>query len=158
MLAVIVNTLLFRVSYLLSPSPLPAFLTNPANYALLQTVVLGGSIVLISVIGRKFGGQAGYGQIAAVMIWLSVVRAVIMVGLGLLVAGLPALGLLGLLGMIVIGVWITLTFVDETHGFGSLWRAAGVSVLAMLVLYVILSVLLFIALGAPSPEEIFPNV
>ena len=149
-LVVVVNTLIFSASVVLSPGPVPAFMANPISFLVLQSATLAGTILAFTYVGRLFGGRARLEEMALLMVWMQGLRVLVQ---GALLVILPASALLaGLVTMVAsgIGVWIVVNFIDEAHELGGLLRALAVLVLGVLAMAFGLSLLL--TLVGVSPE------
>ncbi len=153
-LIVALNAAVFGLSNMTAPPPpnmaLPAMVTSPLAFAL----VLGGGLLLtvwaLTQVGRMLGGQGGFADLLALLVWLQSLRLAVQVALLVLVPLLPAIAGIVVLVASVWGLWILLCFVDEAHGFGSLPRAAGTTVLAFVAMALGLSFLLALFGGATS--------
>lgn len=155
-LVVVINSLLFGVSVLLDPAPLPWFLARPAVYGGLQALSLIATLLGLYFGGRVLGGQASVQDITVLVIWMQILRALRQV---LLLVLLPISAVLGgfLLSLTsVIGIWIMVSFVDEAHGFSNLLKSLGAIIIGLFGMAVVLSILL-ILLGI-DPSGITANV
>ncbi len=155
-LVIIASGLVFHVSNLLSPGPVPVMLADPIRFVILQAVVQGATIAALTGMGRIMGGTARLSDIAVLMIWLNAIRVVVLVLLSVLMMVSGLLSMLVIFAMTALGFWITLNFIDEAHGFENLFKAFGTLVLGLLAMAFALSFLL--TLAGVSPEGMLPDV
>lgn len=114
---------------------------SPFAFAFLMAANSVVTVFLVHYAGRALDGKGTFeGAMIVVLLTdaLSVASSVVMLVLGLLVAGLA-----GVAGLIVaIGLFLyTLVFIDENHAFGSLLKAFGTLILGVLGLVVVLTLL-----------------
>jgi hypothetical protein len=137
----VLNTLVYSLSLRLSPPTDPAMMGMMAgafNAPLIFAIFLFGALALTALVfthaGRALGGVGTVGGMLVLLAWMQALR--LMVQLGLLVLALIAPPLAGIV-VIVAGLWglyILMAFMAELHGFDSLWRAAGVIIIALVAL------------------------
>ncbi|GGH24193.1 Yip1 domain-containing protein [Cribrihabitans marinus] len=150
-LAVVLDTLLYIVSNMALPpveSPFYGLIATPVGYG---AVVGGGLVVTIIAIhrvGRVFGGEGGFGEILSLMVWLQLLSVVAQAAVFVLVLVVPLLAMILSFAATFLGIYIFLHFVDQAHRLGSLWRAAGVLVAAVLAISLAFMILLSL-IGAP---------
>lgn len=148
-LAVVLNTLLFSLSGVLmpGPTPFPAAFNVPAVYLVL---VAGGLLLTVYAlywIGRMLGGKASLDDVMVLVLWLQVLRIAVQIATLVLVLTIPLLALLLVLGASLVGIYITVHFVDQAHRLNSLTRAAGVLITSVLAMALVLFILLALAGG-----------
>lgn len=148
-LAIILNTLLFAVSNMLSPapSPFPALFGVPAVYMTIIGVGLVLSIYSIHWIGRLMGGQGSLDDVMTLIVWLQYMRIAVQIATLVLAVTFPALAALLVLVAGLMGIWIMLNFVDQGLQLGSLGRSAVVLIGSVVAIAVIVSVLLTLVGG-----------
>ncbi|MAU54105.1 MAG: YIP1 family protein [Roseovarius sp.] len=154
-LMAVLNTLVYTLSLQLGPPADPAAMsmTGPArDMPLLFSVMLFGGLALTALalahVGRFLGGQGGLAEIVPLLAWMQALRLLVQLGVVVLALAAPVLAALVVLVAAVWGVVILLVFVDEAHGLGGLFRAAGVVVVSILALAVGLSLVIGL-IGAP---------
>lgn len=132
------------------------FGTTPVEVsALAYTMVLiSGFVVMVFLIhytGRAMGGRGDFRGAMAVTLLVEVLSLALVVIQ--LVLGLFSLALSGLAGLVALPIvlFCSLAYIDELHGFGSLWKAAGMVVLSIIGLSLGLSLLLTL-IGAGVPR------
>lgn len=121
-LVIVLNTLSFQLTLALFPAPmqLPPIMTTPFAYAL---AVGGGFVIMVLILtwlGKAFGGHGELDQVLMITVWLQLLRfaaQVVLLGLAVLVE--PLANLLTLV-VAILGVWIFLNFLDVVHGFQSI--------------------------------------
>ncbi|MDA7426000.1 YIP1 family protein [Thalassococcus lentus] len=141
-LVVVLNTLVFSATIALMPQDGFGLLGNPVAFMVVQAAALAGAVIAIASIGRAMGGKADLAQVAVLLIWLQSLRVLAQAALMIIgIASQPlAAGLA--LGVSVLGIWLSMNFIDEAHELGSLFKSAGVLILALMALAVGLSLLL----------------
>ena len=117
-----------------------------------QVIVLGISAALVFVVGRLFGGRAGFEDCVAAMAWygfvtsfLSPLALIGWVGSTAEPASGSALPALLFLGAGALGIWVFAGFVAELHGF----RSTGLVIGAIFGLVFAVSLLLLPLLPPP---------
>lgn len=149
-LAVVLNTLLYGLSGMVMPAPqtVPAMFDIPGLYL----VIVGGGLVMsiyaITWVGRLMGGQGGFDQVMALIVWLQFLRVAVQAATLVLALTVPALAVLLVLAAALIGLWLMLHFVDQAHRLGSLGRAAFVLVGAVFAIAIFVYLLMLLLGGA----------
>ncbi|MBN8186286.1 MAG: YIP1 family protein [Salipiger thiooxidans] len=149
-LAVVLNGLVAGISFALVPAEaLPAQL-GPVFVAGILALELAVTIVLLGVVGRALGGTGRDIEIALLLAWFHVLRA--LAQLVVLLAGLlsSALGSLLLVAALMAGVWILINFLEVAHGFSDLWKALLLLVIVTIALA--FAMVLLLVLAGVSPE------
>lgn len=155
-LVVVINSLLFGVIVLFEPEPQSWFQARPAVFGGLQALSVFATILSLFLGGRVIGGRAAIEDIAVLVIWMQVLQAAAQaVVLALLIFSTVLADFFSLLTSVV-GVWITVSFVDEAHGFSNLLKSLGAIIIGLFGMAVVLSILL-ILLGI-DPSGITANV
>jgi hypothetical protein len=157
-LVVVLNTLVFSASHLLTPGPVPMPLPlgNPAIFAAMQATVLAATIAALTWMGGLFGGRARLADMALLLIWMQALRVIAQAALAVILPLAPGLGTLAFMAITGLGLWILLNFIDEAHGLGSLLKAGAVAGLGLLAMAFALSVVL--ALAGVDPNGMAMNV
>lgn len=143
-LAVVLNTLAYQLSLVLSPPPagVPTFMASPVIFALLVGTGLLLSAFGVTYTGRMLGGTGSLDTILTLLIWLQFLRfGVQLVGLVLMLA-LPGLAGMLILAASLYGMWLLLNFIDVGHGLDNLMKSVGVLVLSGLAIMLGLAVVL----------------
>lgn len=142
-LAAVANTLLFSLSNLLMPTPpglMPLFGSPLGNLV----IITGGlllTVVMIYWAGRILGGTGRFGDVMVTVLWMQVLRVLVQAAVLLLSLTIPLLAMLLVLATIVLGLYITLHFINQAHRLNSLVKAGGVLILSMLLMALVLLLL-----------------
>lgn len=155
-LVVVLNTLVFAVSHLVTPVPVPGVLANPAVFACVQAAVLAASIAALTWMGGLFAGTASLRDMALLLIWMQAMRVLAQALMTLVLPLAPVLGTGVFMAITGLGLWILLNFIDEAHGLGSLLKAGAVAGLGLLAMAFALSIVL--ALAGVDPNGMAMNV
>jgi hypothetical protein len=141
-LSVVLNTLVFFTSLIVTPGPVPSVLASPSSFLAIQA-----GVVILTILGfhgaaRMMGGAGRLEDVAVLMVWMQYLRVLVQVIALVLLPLSPFL--IGILMSIstFAGLWILLNFLDEAHNLGGLMKAAVVLVFGILGMAFILSVLL----------------
>jgi hypothetical protein len=104
----------------------------------------------LAIAGRWLGGIGRFMPVLTLLVWLQLVHMVVQAILIMVMLLSPALGsLLGLVANVFL-FFVLLNFINEAHGFASLWRSLAVVVMAaILVFFAFISVV-----GLIGPETI----
>ena len=143
-LAVVANTLLFSLSGMLMPGPaglMPMF-GSPFTYLVMVT---GGLILTVAAIywaGRMLGGTGRFDDVLVTVLWMQFLRILVQVATLLLSLTIPLLAMLLVLVATMLGLYITLHFIDQAHRLNSLAKAGGTLILSILMMAVAMSVLI----------------
>jgi len=133
-LIVVLNASLNGITIPLLPLPetVPMIFAAPWMFA----IVLGGGIVistfLLTWVGRMLGGRAELFDILALIMWPQALRLVVQAAVFVLFFFSTLLSDLIALAAGLYGLWITIAFLDEAQGFGSVLKTIMVLVLTML--------------------------
>jgi len=133
-LVVVLDTLFFQLLVIQAPDQVllvPA-LASPVLYLALSALWLSGMILLVTAIGRVFGGTAQAQEIAVLVIWL--------MGLDALMSGLQAAlvslspGLVQGVAILAAfaGIWLSVVFISVAHRFTGPFVAMFVLLLSVL--------------------------
>ncbi|MEX0307628.1 MAG: Yip1 family protein [Ruegeria sp.] len=156
-LAVVLNAFLHVLSNTLFPFPDSDLQELTDSLVVYLAIVGGGLVISIAAfyqVGRKMGGTGSFNDIMTVMIWLQFLRVLAQALTMVLLMVMPVLVAILAIGAFLLGLYITVHFIDQAHRFGSPLKALGVLVLSALAIAVIISVLLSLfggpMLGIPA--------
>ncbi len=121
----------------------------PLLSAVVEFGVMGVIVLLTTRIGALFGGQGGFWDAAALVVWLNVVLLLIQIVQILFLVLLPPLAGLVAIAAIVWALWAFANFVTELHGFENPVLVLGAVVLTAIVLFISLAMVITI-LGISS--------
>jgi hypothetical protein len=129
LLMAVSSALLLHLGFLILPigdDPLAGFMrASPLRTALIQWLILAGTVLCIYRIGRAFGGRGSLPDALLVVVWLQVIMlAVQLVQLAAMILVPPLAGLVNLGGLILF-FWLLTSFIAELHGFQSRWAVLG---------------------------------
>ena len=152
-LAVILNALFFGVWGLIIPdsSQLAMFDMSPESPGLSLMISAFRSVLFASLLtfgGRWLGGSGHFMPILSLLVWDQLLQLAVM-GLGIVVLLIsPALGSMVFLIIGLVLFFVLLNFVNEAHGFASLWRSFAVVLMASIVM--IFAMILIVGLLGPA--------
>ncbi|MEP2716254.1 YIP1 family protein [Pseudophaeobacter sp.] len=160
-LAIVLNELFFGALglYVTKSSDLAMFGLSPKHPGLslfLSALRSVGFAALLTYCGRLIGGTARFMPMLSLLVWDQLVQLVVMAG-G--IAALLASPTFGSIVFLVIGLvmfFVLLNFVNEAHGFASLWYAFAVVLMATIVLF--FSMLFLDGLFGPANTGLPTNV
>ena len=157
-LVAVLNTLVFAVTNILVPAPstMPGLFDSPVIYFGLICGGLVLTVLAIHWVGGLFGGTASRDDVMILIVWLQGLRVLVQVAALVLMLVAPLLSAILVIAAAFVGLFITLHFIDQAHGFKSLGKSAGVLIASGLAIIVGLSVLLSL-IGGPFIGTI-PNV
>lgn len=143
-LAVILNTIIYQITLILSPPQvsLPLLFSAPLVFAVLIGAGLVMSIYALTYAGRFLGGKAALTAIMTLLVWLQFLRFALQLATFILLPIMPGLGGLLVLAATLYGMWILLQFIDVAHEFDSLATTFGALVLSGLAIMVGLAIAL----------------
>ncbi len=118
--------------YLIGPptGPNGVAIVSPFGLTMSSAVAGAASVFLVWKIGELMGGKGGFDETLLLTVFL---QAMIFAGQLIelaLVFVIPPLADIYYLALIVFMFWLNLNFIAVLHGFGSLWRALGVLIIA----------------------------
>ncbi len=149
-LIAVLNAVLFSISNILFPGPVP--FPELFNVPLVYCVAVAGALTLTVYAmfwtGRLLGGSGSLGDIMLVFLWLQALRLVVQAVAILLVLTIPLLSNMLFFAASLYGVYMLLHFINEAHGLQSMGRAAGVLVASFLAIVLGLSLLIYL-IGGP---------
>ena len=122
-LSSLLNVFLLVISRMLFPLPeevLPILNTTPVALAVIYFSIMVGFVFAFFWAGRAMGGRAEMSTILAMMSWLQIMRAIVQAITLVLMVALPGLAGIFVLGAGFYGVYVSMNFVNEAQGFGSL--------------------------------------
>ena len=152
-LAVILNALFFGVLGLIIPdsSQLAMFDMSPESPGLSLMISAFRSVLFAALLtfgGRWLGGSGHFMPILSLLVWDQLLQLAVM-GLGIVVLLIsPALGSMVFLIIGLVLFFVLLNFVNEAHGFASLWRSFAVVLMASIVM--IFAMILIVGLLGPA--------
>ncbi|MEO0772775.1 MAG: Yip1 family protein [Pseudomonadota bacterium] len=112
----------------------PLFADAPILMAIMNWFQAAVTVYVLHWISRMVGGQGELNDMLAAVIWVQVVTLLMGFVLLLVAIVIPPVGALGLLLLFFWGIWAFVGGVDAASGFGSLFKAFGVCVAALLAL------------------------
>jgi len=160
-LAVVLNALFFGGLGLIAPSSseLPIFDMSPDSPGLSMMVSAIRSVVFATMLtfgGRWLGGTGQFMPILALLVWDQLLQLALM-GLGIVVLlVLPPLGSMMFLLIGLVLLFVLLNFVNEAHGFASLWRSFAVVLMASIVMF--FAMIFIVGLLGPANLGLLENV
>jgi len=149
-LAAVANTLLFSLSNMLLPGPagVAQLFHSPFIYLAMVVGALILTVVMFYWAGRILGGRGTLEDMMVVVLWLQLLRVLVQAATLVLALAIPLLAMLGVMAASILGIYITLHFIDQAHRLNSLARAGGALVLSVVMMAVALYVLLLLFGGA----------
>ncbi len=151
-LIVVLNAILngVTVPLLAVPELVPAPFASPWMFAM----ILGGGIVIgtyvLTWIGQMMGGKAQLADMLALVVWLQGLRLVLQAVVFLLFFVSTFLSDMLALAAGLWGIWITVAFIDEAQGFGSILKSIMLLVASMLGIAICLSFFLLLIGASPA--------
>jgi len=121
---------------------MPAVLQSPILFTLFLLFALVITVGALTWVGQAMGGKARMPQILALIAWMQLLRLAVQLALVVLMLVLPLAGLILVVVASIWGLVILVVFVDDAHGFGNIFKAAGVIILGFLGMLVGLSAIL----------------
>lgn len=103
---------------------------GPGLVTVVFAAILGTMIWTLGWIGRGFGGRATTLQIALLVSWVQILRALAQFAILMAGALFGSLATLLAVAVIIAGAWVLAHFIDVAHGFDDPWKAAMVLVMA----------------------------
>ena len=151
LLMAVASAVLAHLGFMLLPppaDPLAEFISqSPLRTAIVQWLILAGSVVVVFGVGRNFGGRGSLPDTLLVVVWLQLIMvAVQLVQLLALVVSPPLAGLLNL-GGLVLFFWLFSSFVAELHGFASRWAVFGTTLATGFGIAVLIAIAFVLILG-----------
>ncbi len=138
-LMAVLNTLVYSLSIRLSPPSDPAMthmmgsaFGAPLIFAVTLFAALALTALAFTQAGRALGGTGRMDGMLVLLSWMQALRLLMQVVLVVLATVMPALAGAVVIVAAVWGLYILLAFMAEAHGFDSLWRAAGVLIIAFI--------------------------
>lgn len=159
LLVVICNALVAGISMLLVPAPtgvaepLAIVLLRPSVFLMLQSTIVAAMIATFTFSGNILGGQGRLRDVALLLIWMQALRILVQLLVLVLSFISPMLGSLVVLLSGGLGLWILLTFLDEAHGYGSLFKSFITVFLGLIALAFLLSSVLSLFGLVPNLQE-----
>lgn len=127
-LVVVINTLAQALYSLIVPLPkeFEGASIPPFGFAIMFASALILSVIVITWVGRFFGGKAQLDQVLIILVWLQFLRALAQIGLVVIAVLIPQLSIFIGLGVSLLGVWLLVNFLAVAFDFDSLWKSFGV--------------------------------
>lgn len=146
-LVLVLNVLLislFQAFLVLNPVVAP-LISQPLFYMGGLGLMLAAIVVALSSAGRSLGGTGTIRAVAALVVWLQLLRIAAQIIVFVLALISPAIATLISFVFSIAGLWIALNFIAEAHGFAGIGKAAltmalglvGVAIASVLVLSVL---------------------
>ncbi len=135
LLAVVLNALFYALLNLWFPlvGQLALLTLSTGSYIVASLLFSLGFTALLGFCGRWLGGSGAFLPLLSLMVWLQFVQLALQMILILVMLLSPLIGgLLSLLSNVFV-FFVLLNFVNEAHGFASLWRALAVVLMAAIV-------------------------
>lgn len=160
-LAVVLNALFFGVLGLLIPnsSELAMFDMSPDSPGISMMVSTVRSVLfalMLTLGGRWLGGTGRFMPILSLLVWDQLVQlAAMSLGIAVLLIS-PKLGSIVFLLIGLVLLFVLLNFVNEAHGFASLWRSFAVVLMASIVMF--FAMILLVGLLGPANLGLLENV
>ena len=150
-LVAVANTFLFlfSIEILGLQSPYPAFFSVPlVNFAI---IVTGLALMVFALVwtGRIIGGKGSVRDVLVLMIWVQIIQALIQMAAYLMLPFVPLLANILTLAGSLLGLYMLVHFINESHRLGSLGKSAAVLVAALLAVVVGLSIIA-VMVGGPD--------
>ncbi len=152
-LAVILNALLFGILELFIPDSgeLAMFDMSSESPGLSMMISAVRSVLFAGLLtfgGRWLGGSGQFMPILSLLVWDQLLQLVCMsMGIAVLLIS-PQLGSMVFLVIGLVLLFVLLNFVNEAHGFASLWRAFAVVLMASIVM--VFAMILIVRLLGPA--------
>lgn len=144
------NAILFTVSNILVPAPVPieGLPTSPFVYLVLIAAGLILTVYALFWIGRGLGGQGTLDDVMVLVVWLQGLRVIVQAVALALMLILPALAALLVFVAGLVGIYILLNFVNQAHRLNSLGKSAAILIAAVLAMALALVLAISILGGA----------
>lgn len=130
------------------PAGFPDFVAMPLPNFVVE--VFGTALMVFALLwsGRAMGGQGQLDDVLTIMVWMMVMRLIFKAAGIVLLALVPPLAGLFMLATGILSFWIMLHLVSQAHRLGSVWRALGALLLAVVGISIALGVVLgFLGFG-----------
>lgn len=139
-LAVILNALFFGVLGLILPdsSELAMFdmsLESPGLSLMVSALRSVLFAAMLTLGGRWLGGTGHFMSILSLLVWDQLLQLALMSVAVVVMLISPQLGNMVFLVIGLVLLFVLLNFVNEAHGFASLWRAFAVVLMASMVMF-----------------------
>ena len=149
LLMAVASALLMHLGSVFLPppvDPLTQFMMHsPIRTAVIQWLILAGSVLLIHRIGRAWGGRGNFADTLLTVVWLQVILLGVQMLQIVALALLPPFAPIVNIGGLVLFFWLISGFVAELHGFASRWAVlAGILVTSIAVAVVVVAILTMI--------------
>lgn len=132
------SVMLLVLPVVAEPGLLGGILSRPLLLAVTQALGLALLAVLVTAVGRVFGGRGRLSQAILLLAWVDFLFLMAEAALTLLTLAIPGLGALLTLGVAGASVWLTASFIAELHGFSSILGVAAALIGAFVLFFVAL--------------------
>jgi Yip1 domain len=130
----------------LDPAMVQVF-SNPIQLAIVQILLLVIGVMMISGIGRMFGGKGQFADALLLVVWLEFIMLLLQIAQLVALLTLPPLAaMMGLFGLVLF-LWLLTNFIAELHGFPSVLATFFGIIGALLVVTFAAAVLVAMFLG-----------
>ncbi len=160
-LAVILNALFFGILGLIIPnsSELAMFDMSSDSPGISMMVSAVRSVLFAAMLtlgGRWLGGTGRFMPILSLLVWDQLVQLALM-SLGIVVLLISTqLGSMVFLMIGLVLLFVLLNFINEAHGFASLWRSFAVVLMASIVMF--FAMIFIVGLLGPANLGLLENV
>ena len=153
LLAVVLNTMLQAASNLLLPV-IGFELQGIAPSLVVYAAIVGGGLVVTTFafchVGRLLGGRGTFYDVMVLMVWMQFLKVVVQAAGLILVLTIPILSAVLAFAAFLVGLYITVHFIDQAHRLNSPARAVGVLIASVLAVAIVSFILLSLV-GGPIP-------
>ena len=136
----------FSVDSLLSGSETSLIaVSRPSIFALMVASITLLVCVSITWTGQRFGGQAQFKSIFALLSWLQLVQLILQASIYVILTLVAALAALAQIIVLFWTMWIFVAFLDTAHGFENMFKSALAALLGVslggVVLFLLISII-----------------
>lgn len=140
LLAIVLNTLFFGILSALMPQSQELGILimpdGPSGLTIITAALRSvGFAAVLTIGGRWLGGTGRFMPIMTLLVWHQLVQLVV---LSAIIVAMLIMPLVGSLLFLIVGIalfFVLLHFVNEAHGFASLWRSFAVVLMATILLF-----------------------
>jgi Yip1 domain len=132
------SVMLFILPVVAEPGMLDGILSRPLLLAGMQALGLALLALLVTAVGRVFGGRGRLMDAILLLSWVDFLFLMAEAALTLLTLAIPGLGVLMTLVVAGASVWLTASFIAELHGFSSTLGVAAALIGAFVLFFVAL--------------------
>jgi hypothetical protein len=158
LLMAVISALLMHLGAAFLPPPIDPvtqfLMVGPIRTAIIQWLILAGSVLLIHRVGAAWGGRGSFVDALLVVVWLQIIMlGVQLVQLLALVLVPPVAGVLNLVGLVLF-FWLLTSFVAELHGFASRGKVFAGILAAAFGVVLLLAVMMTLLLGPEAFQRV----